>query len=294
VLQQDLQCAQRQLQQAADVQEQLAAELHLWHGKAGSSQAELLRVQQQRDSIAAELQLWQQWGDQQQQLEAQQQFASVDGATAAWVASPSPQELSAVAGEPEYSPCAPPSPYATPGSGVSSLVSAALHVSSSGRSSPLSAAPSGSFGISSRVDSGSFAVGSDSSFGSSCSSPVSAALSGGSSSYCWQDTPGDSHASSSRLVHRSCVVSSVYDPAGGVGDVSVVRFPSVSWPVPSLGGVSGGVVLGGCAPAAPQVRSRVPLASSAAAAQQVQLPERTAGGLDQVPWSKSVGGPGPP
>jgi hypothetical protein len=34
--------------------------------------------------------------------------------------------------------------------------------------------------------------------------------------------------------------------------------------------------------------------AAAAADHPVQLPKRAAGGLDQSPWSRSVGGPGPP
>ena len=266
VLQQDLWLSQQQLQLATDVQDQLAAELHFWHGKAGSSQAELLLARPQRDSMAAELQLWRQWGAQQQALEEQQQFDSVEAA--AWVSSPSPQELAAAICEPGYSPYAPATPCASRSSDAapsssssSSPVSAALNFNSSGCSTWSGAAPLGNPLASSIArDSGSFAV----------------SAAGGS---IWFDS-------------GSFAVS-----GGGTGDAigSVPPSPLVSWLAPSFGGFSGGFVFGGYAPAAPQVRSRVGFASSAAAAAQpVQLPERTAGGLDQVPWSKSFGGPGPP
>jgi hypothetical protein len=88
----------------------------------------------------------------------------------------------------------------------------------------------------------------------------------------------------------------VVAPVGGSGDFALVPSPSVSCLALASGGFSGAFVFGGYASAAPQVRSRVglPFSAAAAAAQPVQLPERTAGGLDQVPWSRSVGGPGPP
>lgn len=66
-----------------------------------------------------------------------------------------------------------------------------------------------------------------------------------------------------------------------------------------LPGVSGGSprvsLFSGYQPVSLQAGSPVRFGSFAAAADQpVRLPERAAGGLVRVPWSKSVGGPGPP
>lgn len=95
----------------------------------------------------------------------------------------------------------------------------------------------------------------------------------------------DAGAHSSVVGRSSSVVSSAGAYDGG-GEFSGS---------PRLCGVrvlSCGPWFGGYVPAASQAGFTP--AAAAAAAQPVQSLERTAGGLDQVSWSRSVGGPGPP
>jgi hypothetical protein len=122
---------------------------------------------------------------------------------------------------------------------------------------------------------------SDSSSSSSSGGPLGAppshnhdsSSSGGSVS---QEAVADADASNGVVGHSSGVVSLVGAVDGGPGECSEFSSPRLR----VFGGLSGGSWRGGFVPVASQVGFTP--AAAAAAAQPVQSPERTAGGLDQA------------
>lgn len=310
-LQQDLQRAQQQLHLANSSQEQLAAEVQYWHREASSRQVQLQQLQQRHDSNAAELELWHQWG-------AQQQAESEDAAAAAPAQSFPVSELVAHAYEAGHSPSAahshcsshsvssiaPSSSYCAPPSPSTAASDSSISGSSAFVAAPVSV---GSLSGVSRLGDG-VDTAATCSHSSGGSSPLPVPLCGGSTGPFSGGSPVAAHphsllssvgpgllssssimSSSSSVNHSSNQVSSVGDPRLGFGGLGVFRLLGSGLAAASFG------FGGSYAPAAPQVRSMVGFSSvAAAAAQPVQFPERTAGGLDQMPWSRSVGGPGPP